>query len=495
MNENTVTLALPGRYCHVDEIRLLPMSDNHNNCLQVIPWTQRYHKNTSMRIAGRVFIVRAPLEKRSLVIVIEAPDIADCGITMYTDRVKLDPCGCTYFKKECPAGTEEAELRAYFRARMPMPLFAMVNNWGDRHQGVNVCEEFCLAEIDAAADLGLDVVQIDDGWQSTPPGDVRIFDAEGNYTFYHAFDGSFWDVNTKKFPNGLEPLAKRAKERGIRLGLWFAPDSRGDFANFERDLAVLKNAYDMGFRYFKLDMVNLLHMSERDRFLEFLRAVQAFGDDIYLQIDVTGGTPRLGFTDGTSFGKLFVENRYTLNRDYLPFATLSALWQLSRYMPAQRFQFELPNRRMYTDSYDADDPLSPMHYTSDWQLASLLVCCPLFWMEIQHFDPEDAKTVKPLLDIWKRERDALAACDIRPVGALPDGIAMTGFAADGDGYGYAVALSEVTDEKELRFSMAKPVQSFEILYTNTKAEVSVSGCAVTVTLPDPRAYAFIRFTC
>ena len=42
---------------------------------------------------------------------------------------------------------------------------AAFHTWGDRNRDARVCETFVLQEIDRAAALGLDTVQIDDGWQ------------------------------------------------------------------------------------------------------------------------------------------------------------------------------------------------------------------------------------------------------------------------------------------------------------------------------------------
>jgi hypothetical protein len=58
-----------------------------------------------------------------------------------------------------------------------------------------------LEQIDAAADLGVDAYQVDDGW----------YDHKGD-----------WNADPAKFPNGLEEIADHARALGMRFGLWMA---------------------------------------------------------------------------------------------------------------------------------------------------------------------------------------------------------------------------------------------------------------------------------
>lgn len=52
---------------------------------------------------------------------------------------------------------------------------------------------------DCAADLEFSTMVVDDGWFTEPA----------------------WQVDAQKFPDGLEPLAAKLKQRGLRFGLWF----------------------------------------------------------------------------------------------------------------------------------------------------------------------------------------------------------------------------------------------------------------------------------
>jgi alpha-galactosidase len=71
------------------------------------------------------------------------------------------------------------------------------NTWEPFERTINRDTTFEL--IDAAADMGMDIFTIDDGWQLE----------YGENT-----------VNTEAFPGGLEPILAALDKRGMRLGLW-----------------------------------------------------------------------------------------------------------------------------------------------------------------------------------------------------------------------------------------------------------------------------------
>ena len=58
--------------------------------------------------------------------------------------------------------TYQRQLRAFDPSRDGRFLS---NTWGDRSRDARINEAFILLEIAAGARLGVDVIQIDDGWQ------------------------------------------------------------------------------------------------------------------------------------------------------------------------------------------------------------------------------------------------------------------------------------------------------------------------------------------
>jgi alpha-galactosidase len=71
-----------------------------------------------------------------------------------------------------------------------------------------------LANVDAAADLGLELCTLDAGWYGPTDPAAPWFDYRGD-----------WDtVNTHRFPSGIRALADHVHRRGMRFGLWCETD-------------------------------------------------------------------------------------------------------------------------------------------------------------------------------------------------------------------------------------------------------------------------------
>lgn len=484
-------LDLIGTDCEIDSIALRNRTDRHNDPVVVErvtpisgvagPW-------------GRLFFVKDYLNKESLIFVIMAPDIVDSKIILTDYRIKVDHFNYPFAYGRCPLGEEEKELRAFLLSELKnRETYSMVNNWGDCNNGENINYDFYYREIDAASELGADVVQIDDGWQIGSTVTTRIYREDGEYTFYHNFYDGFWKVNTEKFPRGLSPLVEYAEKKNVKLGLWFAPDSRDDFANYGRDISFLERAYQTGFKYFKLDMVVLKTEGACRRFIKMLKEISEFGDDVSLQIDVTGDVERLGFLCGFEYGRLFVENRFCKFRSYYPHVTLKNLWKLSRYLPAQMLQMEIPNCKLFPEAYRSDDPFAPITYGSDYIFASVMVSNPLLWTEVQNLAPEDAEDIKRLMAAWKKHRKELSDTDIMPIGSEPNGCSLTGFLCMGDGYGYIVALRELCGDSFLTVSLPCEAKNTELIVSSDGVNITEIPGTLNVEFSDVRQYVFCRF--
>ncbi|MFD2613931.1 alpha-galactosidase [Paenibacillus gansuensis] len=101
-------------------------------------------------------------------------------------------------------------MALYPESRQPYIFYNTWNNQErDKHfRGksylASITEERMLAEIEKAHRIGVDVFVIDTGWY-TATGD--------------------WEVNPDRFPRGLTPIKERLDSYGMKLGLWFGPNS------------------------------------------------------------------------------------------------------------------------------------------------------------------------------------------------------------------------------------------------------------------------------
>jgi alpha-galactosidase len=88
----------------------------------------------------------------------------------------------------------------------PRPI--VVNNWEATYFNFDAAK---LEEIAAAAaDLGIELFVLDDGWF-------------GHRDDEHSSLGD-WFVHRKKLPDGLEDVVSRIREKGLSFGLWFEPE-------------------------------------------------------------------------------------------------------------------------------------------------------------------------------------------------------------------------------------------------------------------------------
>lgn len=81
-------------------------------------------------------------------------------------------------------------------------------------------EKTFLANVEAAADLGLELCTLDAGWYGLPDPDAP----------WYAHRGDWASVNSARFPGGLRSLADAVHARGMKFGLWCEIEGLGEKA-------------------------------------------------------------------------------------------------------------------------------------------------------------------------------------------------------------------------------------------------------------------------
>ena len=84
----------------------------------------------------------------------------------------------------------------------------LINNWEGTY--FDFTEEKILEMAGSAADLGVDLFGLDDGWFGKRDDDERSL--------------GDWFVNEAKLPNGLKSLSDEIHQLGMKFGLWFEPE-------------------------------------------------------------------------------------------------------------------------------------------------------------------------------------------------------------------------------------------------------------------------------
>ncbi len=387
-----------------------------------------------------------------------------------------------------------ATRRLYNHARDGMIL---MNTWGDRNRDAAMSEGFVLAQLEAAARMGLTHVQLDDGWQAG----LSKNSAAKEGALWEEWSAESWRPHPTRFPRGLGPVVARGRELGIEIGLWFNPTRRDDYALWERDADILIGLYRQhGIRIFKIDgieqptraaAVNLQKM--------FAKVHAATGGQAVFNLDATAGR-RPGYLDPVNaYGNLFVENRYTDWGNYYPHRTLRNLWMLAAHVPPQFLQIEFLNVARNPDRYPPGDPLAPARAGQDYAFAVTMMAQPLAWLEATGM-PDGAFADPDLIRTYRAHAARIHAGHILPIGEQPDGTAWTGFqsvAPEGRS-GYLLVLREANTRGEANLATLLPpgsaVQLTPVAGHGTPADLTVSAAGeIALSLPGPHTFALYSY--
>lgn len=378
-----------------------------------------------------------------------------------------------------------------------IPLF-LSNTWGDRSRDSRIRHEFLTREIQAAARLGVDVLQIDDGWQKgTTANSAQAQEKGGVWQGFWNAEPDFWTPHPERLPQGLEPIVAQARDAGLRLGLWFAPDSWNDFANWRRDAeCIVAMHHGLGIGFIKIDGVRAETPLAETNLHRFFRAVHDETDSqVLFDLDVTAQV-RPGYFGAIHVGPLFVENRYTDWHNYWPHQTLRNLWSLAWWVDPRRLRMEFLNHARNAELYD-NDPLAPSAYRPDALFASVMFANPLGWFEVSNLPEAYFQEAAPLVATWRLHREALFGGDILPLGCAPDGLAWTGFAsiARNSDEAYAVLFREMNESPNAKIALpgARAKGPWEVL--GGGGNVDAEDGLLSAMIDAPLGFVFARGAC
>lgn len=368
------------------------------------------------------------------------------GLGMTEEDIKEDEWCKTY---SCVIGVYSGNelnrltaLRSYqknLRKLLPQrDEMVMMNTWGDRSQDSKVNEKFSLIEVELASRLGITHFQIDDGWQVGKSPNSAV--AKGS--FKNIWDNpDYWKPDPQKYPNGLHPIVKRGKELGVQICLWFNPSVQHDYADWQKDAQAMIDLYnEYGIRTFKIDGLSIpTKESEINLRKLFDKVLDATDNNVVFNLDATAGR-RGGYHMFNEYGNIFLENRYTDWKNYYPYWTLRNLWQLSKYVPAEKLQIEFLNKWRNTDKY-GKDIFAPANYSFEYLFATTMAGQPLAWFEGSGL-PVEALNINEVITTYKEVQHDFHSGTILPIGDEPTGKSWTGFQSVGEGKGYLIIFRE-----------------------------------------------------
>lgn len=505
-------IALDGKHWSVQAVEFLDMTDYNNTLIK--PYNGlSYHENAYR--GNLLFFENMELDK-GLFFLKEAPcsgsQLAYPGADFITNfgQVKIIGLGLTAadisenewtkaysFVVGTYAGGEVQRLialREYqkkIRKQLPdRDEMIVMNTWGDRGSLSRLTEDFCIKQIEACSQIGITHFQLDYGWQEGSD--------EGTYQNIYQINPDFWTPNKKLFPNGLLPVVKKGKERGVEVCLYLNPSLSNDNEDWEKDAdALIKMYTEYGIKMFKIDgqkMPNKLAESRTRKMYE--KVMKETDENVLFNLDITAGV-RGGYFMFTEYGNLFLENRYTAWGNYYPYKTLRNLWMLSKYVPAEKLLIEFPNKWKNQDKYPENDLFAPANYSFDYLFATTMAAQPLAWMDVADL-PAEALATQKLIKEYRSIQHDFHKGIILPIGNEPSGKSWTGFQSIDGGEGYLLIFREqaFNDTENIETWLPEgliieftPIAGDGIKF---KQQVSEKG-TISVTLPKMNSFVLYKY--
>jgi len=317
------------------------------------------------------------------------------------------------------------DLKIWDRIRYPIDpardIYIMANTWGSttfkRDAQIQAREDNILAEIASQADLGIDVQQIDDGWQGFGYDHwrpVKENTLEPNDAVYGIYKSDTYPV----YPEGWKNVREFAKSKGVTLGLWAANNISAD------DL--IWNYENGDFRYYKIDFAHLTNMASYESLMGRARElILHSGHKVRINWDVTERSPRVGYFSGREYGNIYLENRKPIHPAgvvYHPYLVLRDAWQVSKFLNLNKFQVTVQNNDRVNQEV-SDAYKHPHGYT----VAQTLMGSPIFFQETHYYTEEARQQIRPLLKVYKQHRNEMYKGYVFPIGDKPDNKSWSGF--------------------------------------------------------------------
>ena len=343
--------------------------------------------------------------------------------------------------------------RARFQPKPEAGAHSRSNTWGSRAPGIEARgaanETDVLKEIESCADLGIDAVAIDDGWQVDWNGQVP--------------EGAEWWPHPERFPTGWRNLRAAATEAGVDLILWLP----GRPVPLERMVA---NVEQGGFTGLKLDFLGFPTRDVLDDVLEKARRLQAhFDHRLDISWDVTEETARLGYYFGREYGSLHIANRkgtYDSERvhhiAYTPRLVLRDAWHLAHYLNLNQIEITI------TDPATVDPAISDAARHSHAYCTAMTVAgLPLFFQETHFLEGQAREETRSIMRVWREHREAMARTFKFPIGDEPGGASWTGFQCHDPetGSGYVLLFRELHAAPETHAPTLHFVDPAEVRWT------------------------------
>lgn len=370
-------------------------------------------------------------------------------------------------------------LKSFDRKRYPVypqrDIMIINDTWGPANPGGAqfAQEEYLLREIPLLADLGIDVLRIDDGWQINPwGGDKEVF--------------------LPSYPDKWKNITKACSENGVKLGLWVAIQRA-------RQEDLLKNLEEAKVVTWKVDFD---HLNDRAAFENRFRNIREIMKSAWMKTQFSFcpeyADPRYGWYYAKEYGSIYFQNIQEALPEHLimvPYHVLRQHWLMCKYLNSNKLQVMLQNPKRVDGRY-SDAPQHGHAYC----FAMGLPFIPVFFQSAQYLDDEGRRELKELISIYRDNRRKMFECYTFPIGDVPTNGSWSGFqmADESQREGFILLFREIhnTDAERsvrMKFLAGKRVRITDLRSGRSTEQRADAEGNMTFTINDPAGFLFLRY--
>ncbi|WP_347840596.1 hypothetical protein [uncultured Draconibacterium sp.] len=380
-------------------------------------------------------------------------------------------------------------LKRFDRTRYPVvkerDMHILIDTWGSDLQNNNYKKlygrensafEVVEKEIKSAADLGIDIVRIDDGWQ------------EGG-----TLSKNSWHPNPKVgYSPHWEKTKKLADEHHVQIGLWAA-------IRFITPEELLDNFNKLNVATWKFDFDKL---EDHDSFLHRFQEIRNFIKETDYQTQ-TSWCPeyddqRYGwYSPARECGPMYfqnIQNNLPNHIVYVPYITLRHHWMMAKYFNMNDLQGNWQNPARTNPKFsDANQ------HSQTYCALSALMTSPSAFMLTQFLEKEERNELRSVISIYKQHRGNIYDSYIFPIGEEPNNASYTGFQAHNPNSktGYLMLFRELHNKNEdgifnLEFLRNQTLE-FEDLLSGKKWEKKLEDGKMEIRMDKPATCKFLKY--
>ncbi len=383
----------------------------------------------------------------------------------------------------------ELAVKTFDRYRFPVrkerDMYIMTLTWGhslNARDGRNYAwESSILNEIPLCAEMGIDLLLIDDGWQvsksatSASPTNNR------------------WRPHEEIYPEGWTNVIREKKYHGIDLGLW-------GVARAMEPEDMIWNWDQIHMKQLKLDFASFPNHDALDEMMQKARKFMLYTNHkSMISWDLTENAPRYGYYWAREYGNLHFMNRKPTapaNVTYIPWTALRDYWMLSRYNNLNKFQLTSHNPRL------VDKEISDAYlHGADYAVATTLMGVPQLFCMPRNYNQEEKNVLKEMFNVYKSERDKIWDSYVFPIGDEPDNMSYTGFQTyqKESREGHFLIFRELNNKKnshamKIRFCKEGDVILLRDLFHHTEEKIRLKeDLSITFEMDAPASYRFYEY--